>query len=86
MKAKITSQGYLKIKRKGSWTDQICPFTISKGSERFCGDWCPLFYLQPAGIHDKDGNIPEANIAGYQLYLCHQTYYIRKENFEDKRR
>lgn len=39
MEAQITEHGMLKVKRKGKFQRQDCPYQ----PDIMCGDWCPLF-------------------------------------------
>lgn len=41
MEGKLDDHGFLLIKRKNEYKEQLCPF--STNSEIICGDWCPLF-------------------------------------------
>lgn len=40
MEAKIDYNGYIQVKRNGTYKDQGCRY----GEDTYCGDWCPLFY------------------------------------------
>lgn len=44
MKAKINSNGFLEVERKGGMREQFCPYAVdASGNRGICGDWCPKF-------------------------------------------
>ncbi|HPT70839.1 MAG TPA: hypothetical protein PLE74_00995 [Candidatus Cloacimonadota bacterium] len=70
MDCKISSDGFLFIKRAGTFKKQACPYDKDGGC---CGDWCPLF-LEP---HESP------NTGRVQLSLCHAE--IICDDFKDER-
>lgn len=51
MKIKIDDHGCLSIWRESEkgYKSQFCPFSTDIDSDNDeCGDWCPLFYIEPS--------------------------------------
>ncbi len=50
MKAQLSKSGELKVERAGTFQWQFCPWLIQgDGSQRGCGNSCPLFTEDPRG-------------------------------------
>jgi hypothetical protein len=53
MKIKISTKGFLLIKRATEFKKQLCPRQKITGTGDIkCGDWCPLF-REPESHYDK---------------------------------
>jgi hypothetical protein len=68
MKIKISTNGFLLIKRATEFKKQLCPRQKITGTGDIkCGDWCPLFG-DPENTTDK-----RRKIELQTLTLCHGT-------------
>lgn len=85
MEARITSEGHFQIKRKGTFTDQICP--VTQESDMACGTWCPLFSEPDNRAFTSIRTCDEVMITNVtRLSLCFgKEYQIKTTCFSDER-
>jgi len=77
MEIKITTQGFIKVKRRNEFKLMICPFS---SEESYCGDWCPLFEIYEEERLDEkvDGYIDYR-----ELRLCQRFIQIKSIEYEE---